>query len=119
MTDIQERVPLRPKYWVRLALFLLCALAVLIGLNVGYSALNTLSALDRIEAERDQWQRPFEVIQALTLKNGDSVVDLGCGSGYFSLKLSRPVGSNGKVIAEDIRRLPLTFLWVRAARKGK
>lgn len=119
MTDTQEKVPLRPKYWVRLALFVLCALAVLIGLNLGYSALNTLSALERIEAERDQWQRPLEVIQALTLKDGDSVVDLGSGSGYFSLKLSQPVGPHGKVIAEDIRRLPLAFLWVRAARDGK
>ena len=119
MTDIQEKVPLRPKYWVRLALFVVCALAVLIGSNVAYSALNTLSDLDQIEAARDKWQRPSEVIQALNLKDGDSVVDLGCGSGYFSLKLSQPVGRKGRVLAEDIRRLPLAFLWVRAARKGK
>ena len=63
-----------------------------------------------IEAQRDQWQRPSEVMQALKVKDGDSVVDLGCGSGYFSLKLSDPIGRNGKVIAEDIRRLSLTFL---------
>jgi len=119
MADIQEKVPLRPKYWVRLALFVVCALAVLIASNVAYSALNTLSELDQIEAARDEWQRPSEVIQALNLKDGDSVVDLGCGSGYFSLKLSQPVGRKGRVLAEDIRRLPLAFLWVRAAIKGK
>src|SRR6516162_4875641 len=119
MSPTQEKVPLRLKYWVRLALFVLCALAVLIGSNVVYQALTTLKQLDVIEAERDQWQRPLEVIQALNLKDGDSVVDLGCGSGYFSLKLSDPVGRNGKVIAEDIRRLSLTFLWMRAVRKGK
>jgi ubiquinone/menaquinone biosynthesis C-methylase UbiE len=40
-------------------------------------------------------------------------VDLGCGSGYFTLKLSSPVGSRGHVIAEDIRWLSLAFLWAR------
>lgn len=119
MSSTQEKVPFRLKSWVRLALFSVCALAVLIGANVGYQALTTLKQLDVIEAQRDQWQRPTEVIQALDLKDGDSVVDLGCGSGYFSLKLAGPVGSKGKVIAEDIRRLSLTFLWMRAVRKGK
>jgi ubiquinone/menaquinone biosynthesis C-methylase UbiE len=119
MSPTQEKVPFRLKSWVRLALFLACALAVVIGANVGYQALTTLKQLDVIEAQRDRWQRPSEVIQALNLKDGDSVVDFGCGSGYFSLKLSDPVGRNGKVIAEDIRRLSLTFLWIRAVRKGK
>ena len=84
-----------------------------------YQALSTLKQLDIIEAERDHWQHPSEVIQALNLKSGETVVDLGCGSGYFSLKLSEPVGPNGKVIAEDIRRLSLAFLWMRTQRKGK
>ena len=119
MSSTQEKVPFRMKSWVRLALFLACALAVLIGANGGYQAFITLKQLDVIEAQRDQWQRPSEVIQVLNLKDGDSVVDLGCGSGYFTLKLSDPIGRNGKVIAEDIRRLSLTFLWMRAARKGK
>ncbi len=119
MSPTQEKVPFRLKSWVRFALFLVCALAAIIGGNVGYQAFTTLNQLDAVEAERDQWQRPSEVIQALNLKDGDSVVDLGCGSGYFSLKLSDPIGPNGKVIAEDIRRLSLTFLWLRAVRKGK
>jgi ubiquinone/menaquinone biosynthesis C-methylase UbiE len=119
MSPTQEKASARRKYWVRLALFLTVAVAVLIGSNVAYQALITLNQLDAIEAERDQWQRPSEVIQALSLKDGDSVVDLGCGSGYFSLKLSDPVGRKGKVIAEDIRRLSLSFLWMRAIRQGK
>ena len=119
MSQTQEAIPSRSKFWMKLALFLVCTVVVLIGLNVGYQALNTLRLLDSIEAERDQWQRPSEVIEALNIKDGDSVVDLGCGSGYFSLKLSSPVGTSGKVIAEDIRSLSLAFLWVRAVRKGK
>jgi len=69
--------------------------------------------LNVVEAERDQWQRPTDIIQALDLNPGNVVVDLGCGSGYFTLKLSAPVGRSGSVLAEDIRRLPLVFLWLR------
>lgn len=108
---------MRVNYRVKLLLFFLCALAVFFVFSVGYSALNTLSRLDAVEAERDQWQRPSDVIQALDLRPGNVVVDLGCGSGYFTLKLSSPVGSSGRVIAEDIRWLPLGFLWFRAMRK--
>jgi predicted methyltransferase len=100
-------------YRVKLLIFLLCALAALLVLDVGYAALNTISRLNTVEAERDQWQRPKDVLQALDLRTGHVVVDLGCGSGYFTLKLSSSVGEGGRVIAEDIRRLPLIFLWLR------
>jgi SAM-dependent methyltransferase len=43
--------------------------------------------------------------------------NLGCGSGYFSLRLSSAVGGNDRVFAEDIRRLPLVFLWFRSLQK--
>jgi predicted methyltransferase len=104
---------------VKLFVFILAGLTVLCILNVGYSALETFSRLNRVEAERDRWQRPSDVIEALDLRPGDIVVDLGCGSGYFTLKLSSPVGDNGLVLAEDIRRLPLAFLWFRAAARGE
>ena len=100
-------------YRVKLLLFFACALAVFVALEVGYSALNTLSRLNAVEAERDTWQRPVEILQALELRPGKVAVDLGCGSGYFTLKLSSAVGKEGRVIAEDIRRLPLVFLWFR------
>ena len=106
-------------YRLKLFFFFFCALAVLVLLNTGYSALNTISRLDQVEAERDQWQRPAEVVQALDIKPGDVVVDLGCGAGYFALKLSSPAGKGGRVLAEDIRRLPLVFLWWRTILKNE
>jgi predicted methyltransferase len=106
-------------YRVKLALFAVCALAVLFLSNTAYQALNTLSRLDVVEAERDHWQRPSEVIQALDLRPGCVVVDLGCGSGYFTLKLSARVSNRGRVIAEDIRRLPLVFVWLRTVLKSE
>lgn len=62
--------------------------------------IQTLYTLDQIESERDQWQRPTDVIQALKLRDGNVVVDLGSAVGYFTLKLSPLVGRNGIVIAE-------------------
>lgn len=106
-------------YRVKLALFLAGMIAVFFLFNTAYQGLNTLSRLDAVEAERDQWQRPTEVIQALDLRPGDVVVDLGCGSGYFTLKLSAQVGPSGGVLAEDIRRLPLVFLRIRTFQRGQ
>jgi ubiquinone/menaquinone biosynthesis C-methylase UbiE len=104
---------------IKLFVFVLCALAILFLLNTGYSALNTISRLDQVEAERDQWQHPVEVLHALDIEPGDVVVDLGCGSGYFALRLSSQVGKDGRVLAEDIRRLPLVFLWFRTILKSE
>ena len=106
-------------YRVKLVLFLLCAITILFLVDTAYQGLNTLSRLNVVEAERDQWQRPSDVIQALDLRPGNIVVDLGCGSGYFTLKLSAPVSQNGSVLAEDIRRLPLMFLWLRTFHRGQ
>jgi ubiquinone/menaquinone biosynthesis C-methylase UbiE len=104
-------------YRIKLVLFLLFAITILFLVNTAYQGLSTLTRLNAIEAERDQWQRPSDVIQALDLKPGQVVVDLGCGSGYFTLRLSPAVGNGGEVLAADIRRLPLVFLWLRTFRK--
>ena len=79
-----------------------------------YSAIDTLRQLDVVESERDQWQRPADILQALNLRPGNVVVDLGSGAGYFALKLSPTVGKEGQVLAVDIRKLSLSFLWIRA-----
>lgn len=98
----------------KLGLAITGSVIVLFLADTVYEAAKTIHQLDVIEAERDQWQRPAEVIDALHLKPGDTVVDLGCGSGYFTLKLAPTVGPRGKVYAVEVRRLPLLFLWARA-----
>jgi ubiquinone/menaquinone biosynthesis C-methylase UbiE len=105
-------------YRLKRGLFVLCGVIVLFVSDTAYQALNTLSRLNVVEAERDQWQRPSDVIQALDLKPGNVVVDLGCGSGYFTLRISPAVGGSGKVLAEDIRTLPLMFLWLRTIQRS-
>jgi cyclopropane fatty-acyl-phospholipid synthase-like methyltransferase len=96
---------------VRVALFLVGALALVALLYVISQGIQTLARLDVVEQERDQWQRPSEILQALDLKPGGVVVDLGSGAGYFSLKLA-PIA--GRVWAVDLRRESLAFLWIRA-----
>jgi ubiquinone/menaquinone biosynthesis C-methylase UbiE len=100
--------------WGRIALCLLCVLVVFAALNVAGQGINTLDRLTAVERDRDRWQRAAAIIEPLQLRDGSRVVDLGCGAGYFALKLAARVGPKGSVQAVDILRLPLTFLWIRA-----
>ena len=74
--------------------------------------------MSAVEGERDSWQRPADVLQALELRKGAVVADLGSGVGYFALKLAERVGRGGRVLAVDVRRFPLVFLRVRALLRG-
>ena len=67
------------RYRIKLVLFFVCAIATLLIGNTAYRGVNTLTVLNEVEAERDQWQRPSDVIQALDLRPGNTFVDLGCG----------------------------------------
>ena len=106
-------------YRVRVALFVTGTVLLLLLLSYLYQGIQTLSALDHIESERDHWQRSSDVIQALNLYEGSVVVDFGSGVGYFALKLSPVVGKRGSVVAEDIRRESLIFLRIRAFLRGQ
>ncbi|TWT83578.1 hypothetical protein CA13_50450 [Planctomycetes bacterium CA13] len=69
-------------------------------------------------SDRAEWQKPKAVVEALEFKGTETVVDLGCGSGYFTFRLSKAV-PQGKVIAIDnqpemvrhIHRKVLTGEW--------
>jgi ubiquinone/menaquinone biosynthesis C-methylase UbiE len=111
--DVSHRRPL-----FRLALFLIGAIVIFLGFQILYSFENTLNRLDVVESERDRWQRPSEVLRALDLSEGNTVVDLGSGAGYFALKLAPVVGKRGQVLAVDLRKVSLFFLWTRALLRG-
>lgn len=51
---------------------------------------------------RDAWQHPNRVMNALGVHKGTVVADVGCGAGYFTLKLAHRVGAEGRVYAEDV-----------------
>jgi len=69
------------------------------------------------DPERDAWQKPHQVIQALALKRDARVADLGAGTGYFSARLANMV-PQGRVYAVDIEPAMVRYLAERAKRDG-
>ena len=69
------------------------------------------------DPQRDEWQKPDAVIQALNLQNGQVVADIGAGSGYFTLRLARAVEPNGTVFAVDVDEGMLNYLRQRLAKE--
>ena len=53
--------------------------------------------------DRDVWQRPEQIMDALNIADGSIVADLGAASGWFTIRLASRVGPNGRVYAEDIQ----------------
>jgi SAM-dependent methyltransferase len=68
--------------------------------------------------DRDLWQMPGQIMDALGIAEGSIAADLGAGGGWFTIRLARRVGPNGKVYAEDIQRLMLDATRRRIAREG-
>jgi ubiquinone/menaquinone biosynthesis C-methylase UbiE len=53
--------------------------------------------------DRDEEQKPDEIIGKMGLKNGNVVADLGAGTGYFTRRLAKAVAPAGRVYAVDIQ----------------
>src|SRR5437588_23210 len=53
--------------------------------------------------DRDQWQKPDQIMDALLIAEGSVVAEVGAGGGWFTPWLSRRVGPNGRIYAEDIQ----------------
>src|SRR5882757_10865728 len=56
------------------------------------------------EEHRDSLNEAGDIARLLELKLGMTVGDIGAGSGYHTVRLSRLVGPAGSVIAEDVTR---------------
>jgi len=59
-----------------------------------------IASLD--DPARDAYQKPDEVLKALALRPGETVADVGAGSGYFAVRFARAVGPGGRVYAVDV-----------------
>jgi predicted methyltransferase len=85
---------------------MLFALFFLVG--AGAASFPTALAVRNLPQEsdrsrkRDEWQRPGEVMEAMGVKSGHRVADIGSGYGYFTFRLAARVGAEGKVYAVDI-----------------
>lgn len=68
--------------------------------------------------DRALWQKPDQIMDALGIADGSVVAELGAGSGWFSSHLSRRVGPNGVVFAEDIQPAMVELIGRRIAREN-
>lgn len=71
--------------------------------------------LERPEREREE--APTKLMEALKIKPGQVVADVGAGSGYFTFRLAEQVGDKGKVLAVDIQ--PEMLKLIRQRMKAK
>jgi ubiquinone/menaquinone biosynthesis C-methylase UbiE len=66
------------------------------------------SWLDR--SERETEEAPDDALDLIGVKKGSTVADIGAGSGYMTVKLSKRVGANGVVYATDIQPAMIELL---------
>lgn len=66
---------------------------------------------------RKLFQNPRKIVGEY-IKQGDTVIDLGCGPGFFSIEMARLVGSKGKVVAADLQEEMLEHVKRKAAAKN-
>ena len=69
------------------------------------------SPLRRLLQDPDEIVRPY-------VKEGMSVLDIGCGMGFFSLPLAKLVGETGKVVCVDLQDKMIKGLLKRALKAG-
>jgi predicted methyltransferase len=68
--------------------------------------------------DRDEWQQPDRIMDALGIAEADRVADVGAGGGWFTIRLARRVGPNGRVFAEDIQPLAVRSIDNAKTREG-
>lgn len=54
-------------------------------------------------ADREQWNKPEQIMDALKIADGSKVAEIGAGGGWFTLRLARRVNQRGLVYAEDVQ----------------
>ena len=68
--------------------------------------------------DRDAWQHPDQIMDALQIGENTVVADVGAGGGWFTVRLARRVAPNGRVYAEDIQPEMIQAIERRMQREG-
>ncbi|MFN8008121.1 MAG: class I SAM-dependent methyltransferase [Terriglobia bacterium] len=71
------------------------------------------------DPSRENYQKPGEVLDALAIKPGEVLADIGAGSGYFTVRLSNAAGVSGKVYAVDVSPDMIQYLTHRIQETGE
>ncbi len=67
---------------------------------------------------RDERLHIERVMDALSVKPGSNVADIGAGSGWYSVRAARRVTNTGTVYAEDINPEAIEYIQQRASKEG-
>jgi ubiquinone/menaquinone biosynthesis C-methylase UbiE len=68
--------------------------------------------------DREAWQKPDVIMDALGIYDGSSVADVGAGGGWFTVRLARRVGPSGIVYAQDVQKPMIESMERRFQREG-
>jgi ubiquinone/menaquinone biosynthesis C-methylase UbiE len=63
-------------------------------------------------------QPPDKIMNSIGVKPGMIIGEIGAGRGRFTVYLAREVGTNGKILANDINEQALTYLQERCKKLG-
>ena len=103
----------------RNALMLLCVVLTSTLAAAQHARLFPPEDLGLLEGpDRDAYQRPEQIMDALQIGEGSKVADLGAGGGWFTVRLARRVGPNGRVYAEDVQHQMIGAIQRRVQREG-
>jgi predicted methyltransferase len=83
-------------------------------------AATSVLAQDRAaqERRREQWQNVDTIFAEMGVRPGATVADIGAGDGFFTSRLARSVGANGRVFAVDIDDAAIARLRKRLQEDG-
>jgi ubiquinone/menaquinone biosynthesis C-methylase UbiE len=70
------------------------------------------------QTDREKWQPPDKIMDAIGVKPGMVIGEPGAGRGYMTFYLAERVGDKGKVYANDISKSALDEITSRAKREG-
>ena len=93
-------------------------LAGLAGLTTSCAFLSKVDLWRAVTDGRDGWQHPEAVIEALAIRPGDRVAEIGAADGYWIGWLSAAVGPTGRVYAVEVDDAMIDLLLRRVAREG-
>jgi ubiquinone/menaquinone biosynthesis C-methylase UbiE len=77
-----------------------------------------LSFKGYFERERRNWQNPEIILGSIGLKTGQTIVDVGCGNGFFAIPAAHIVGESGVVFALDLDSHAISELREIASKEG-
>ena len=60
-------------------------------------------ALMQLSPQRRRMHRADETVRSFRLREGDTVLELGPGPGYFSIEAARVVGAAGRILCVDLQ----------------